>query len=137
MDRITWDDVQAVYPHVPLDNLKAQLAGYGYKDVDYSLDNLTFEVVTAGCWIEWSNGEQRWSRLDEPTFWPFEKGGILLVMFGGREPFDIGRKTSKWWVESEVFPTYAEAKKRSDEVKAAPTVGYGDPSDYDYLFEGN
>lgn len=135
MDRITWADVQAVYPHVPLDELKEQLAGYGRSDVDYELDNLRFEVITAGCWVTWSNEGQGWRRLDEPTFWPFSKGDILLIMDSGREPFDMGRKSSKWWVDSEEFETYEQAKKRSDEVKAAATVGYGDPSDYDYLFE--
>lgn len=133
-DRITWDDVQAVYPDIPLDELKAQLAGYGYKDTEYSLDALTFEVITEGSWAGWSNEGQCWIRHDEPNFWPFEKGGILLVMASGREPFGMGRKSRKWWVTGEEFPTLVEAKARSEEVKAAPAKGHGEPSDYDYLF---
>lgn len=134
--RITWDDVAAVYPHIGLPELREQFAGYGMRDVEASLNCLTFEVITQGSWVEWSNSGQCWVRLDEPTFWPFDQGAILLIMDTGREPFGHGRKSAKWWVGSEEFHTLTEAKKRSDEVKAAPAVGYGDPSDYEHLFMG-
>src|SRR5690349_13872074 len=52
-DRISWDDVCKVYPDIPLEELQAQLRGYGYKDTEYSLDSLMFEVITEGCWVDW------------------------------------------------------------------------------------
>lgn len=131
-DRVTWEDVQAVYPDIPLEELQQQLADYGV-----TLDDLSFEVVTEGSWARWSNEQQKSLRCETPDFWPFSQGGILMVVgqgAGGREPFGWGRKTGKWFVGSEAFDTYAEAKALSDRVKAAPPVGYGDKSDYDHLF---
>lgn len=128
--RITWDDVQAVYPDIPLAQLQSELESYGLP-----LDDLIFEVITEGSWVGWSNEDQGWLRHETPDFWPFEQGGILLITESGREPFGSGRKSVKWWVGSVCFGTLAEAKARSGQVKAATPVGCGDPSDYDYLFE--
>lgn len=131
--RITWADIEAVYPEIPPEELRGQLAGYGYRE--HQLDDLIFEVVTEGSWVDWSNERQRFERCETPDFWPFSQGGILVIMAGStREPFGPGRKTSKWFVSSETYPTYAAALARSEEVKAAPPQGHGEPADYAHLW---
>lgn len=130
----TWEQIEAVYPDIPPAELRQQLAGYGYNE--FSLGDLLFEVVTKGSWARWSNARQRFEQADTPDFWPFTQGGILVIIAGStREPFGMGRKTSKWFVATEVFQTYAEALARSEEVKAAPPKGNGDPADYAQLWE--
>lgn len=132
--RVTWEDIEAVYPDIPPAELRQQLAEYGYNE--FSLGDLLFEVVTKGSWARWSNARQRFEQADTPDFWPFTQGGILVIIAGStREPFGMGRKTSKWFVATEVFQTYAEALARSEEVKAAPPKGNGDPADYAQLWE--
>jgi hypothetical protein len=132
--RVTWEDIEAVYPDIAPAELRAELKAYGYEE--HQLDALVFEVVTEGSWARWSNERQRFEQMSEPDFWPFSQGGILVIMAGStREPFGPGRKTSKWFVATEVFQTYAEALARSEEVKAAPPKGNGDPADYAHLWE--
>lgn len=134
MSEITWEQVQAVYPDIPLDELKQQLADYGYEK-GYELAHLNFEVVTEGSWAGWSNESQKFVIYDEPEFFPFTKGGIMLIMDSGREPFGMMRKASKWWVRTETFRTYDHALIRSEQVKALPARGNGKPEDYLFLIK--
>lgn len=123
---VTWEDVQKVYPNIPLKDLRGDVEAWE----NMSLDSLEFEVITHGARWAWSNGKQRMYLTTEPCFWPFQKGEILLAWgVGNREPFGPGRKSSKWNVESRGFATYDEAKAFSDVIKAAPAEYAGDEYD--------
>lgn len=51
------------------------------------------------------------------TWWPFERGEILVVnKVTGREPFGEGRKPAKWDVEAEYVPTLTEARAIRERV---------------------
>jgi hypothetical protein len=94
------------------------------EDDDLNPDDLEFAVITAGTTVGVGNpnGSLRGQliQLDEVCYWPFEKGEIL-VLRGYREPFGRGRSTAKHDVVEERFGhDYAAARRRSDEVKAAP-----------------
>ncbi|MFI7644159.1 hypothetical protein [Nonomuraea sp. NPDC049400] len=48
--------------------------------------------------------------LSEETFWPFERGEILIVdRDSGREPFGEGRKPAKWSVTAVYTDDWDEA----------------------------
>ena len=91
-------------------------------------DGLEFAVITGGRTVVPgnANGPQAGQlvTLSEPTFWPFEQGElIVLPVEGGREPFGHGRSVYKYDVSEERFGRdYEAAKRRSEEVKAAPAV---------------
>lgn len=124
MSDLTWEIVQTIYPNEKMDGLKDQLKSYGFDDPAKA--GLVYEVITKGAKERWSNERQQFEKVEKPDFWPFEQGGILLA-FGhaGREPFGHGRKSSKWFVDSEAFTTFAAAVTRSFQVKTADPVFYG------------
>jgi hypothetical protein len=62
-----------------------------------TLDSWTFCVIT---------GREEGAK---PSYWPFERGEILVLEPNGREPFGEGRKPAKWFVTTEEFDTLAEA----------------------------
>lgn len=127
---ITWEDVQKVYPDIPLEQLREEFEAWELR----SLDGLEFEVITKGGRYGWSNQDQRMYLTTEPDFWPFEKGEILIAFgAGSREPFGKGRKSSKWNVDSEGFATYEEALARSEAVKAAPAEYAHDEESVAYI----
>ena len=64
--------------------------------------------------------------LGEPRFWPFQKGEIIVLDGGGREPFGEGRKPAKWDVHDEQFTTLAEAKACREQVLAGTWPRYYD-----------
>lgn len=43
------------------------------------------------------------------SYWPFDRGEVLVVGLDGREPFGEQRKPAKWDVDTEYVPTLAEA----------------------------
>ena len=67
------------------------------------LSGLEFCVITA-------------THRDGGTYWPFERGEILVVDRDGREPFGEGRKPAKWDVDAEYVPTLAEARAIRERV---------------------
>lgn len=81
------------------------------------LDPLKFTVITdAGNWAI-RGGEV--VETNEPQFWPFEKGEILINDgYGGREPFGERRKPSKWDVADVGFDTLEEALECQRKVLA-------------------
>jgi hypothetical protein len=89
-------------------------------DDDLDPDELEFAVITGGTTNVVERGKIVKSR--EVQYWPFEKGEILILPKEGyREPYGEGRSTAKWSVSEERFGhDWAAAKRRSDEVKAAP-----------------
>lgn len=97
-------------------------------DDDLDPDGLEFAVITGGRTVAPgnANGPQRGQlvTLKKPTFWPFEQGElIVLPREGYREPFGAGRSTAKYDVSEERFGSdYEAAKRRSEQVKAAPPV---------------
>lgn len=121
---LTWEIVQTIYPNERLDDLKEALKAYNFDDPAKA--GLVYEVITKGAKERWSNERQRFEKVEKPDFWPFEQGGILLSFgHGGREPFGMGRKSGKWFVDSEEFGTYAAAVTRSVQVKNEDPVFYG------------
>ena len=89
------------------------------EDDELDPDELEFAVITGGT----TDVVQRGKVAKSPTvsYWPFEKGEIIVLpVEGHREPFG-GRSTAKYGVRDERFGhDWAAAKRRSDEVKAAP-----------------
>lgn len=51
-------------------------------------------------------------------YWPFERGEIVVLDGGGREPFGEGRKPAKWDVGEAEFTTLAEALACREQVLA-------------------
>lgn len=79
------------------------------------LDHLEFCVITGPGEMPTRSGGSR------DSYWPFERGEILLVdKFTGREPFGEGRKPSKWSVETEYVATLAEAQSIRERVLSEP-----------------
>lgn len=97
------------------------------EDDELDPDHLGFAVITAGYTRTAGQGRMAGQivNLPEPAFWPFEQGEIIVLEGDqyGREPFGEGRKPAKWDIGCEWFGhDYHAAKRRSDEVKAAPAV---------------
>jgi hypothetical protein len=96
------------------------------EDDDLSPDDLEFAVITGGTTLGAgdANGPLRGQTvsLDEVRYYPFEKGEIVVLPKEGyREPFGGGRSTAKYDVSEDRFGhDYEAAKRRSEEVKAAP-----------------
>jgi hypothetical protein len=87
------------------------------------LEALEFCVITAG-----SRYDIRGNKLaaGEPAnYWPFLCGELLVLGESGREPFNEGRKPSKWSVE--VFETrnYAAALALSELIKSGLATANG------------
>lgn len=58
--------------------------------------------------------------LSEETFWPFERGEILIVdRDSGREPFGEGRKPAKWGVAAVYTSDWNEAQELRQAVVGA------------------
>jgi hypothetical protein len=97
-------------------------------DDELDPDELEFAVITGGTKLTSGdpNGPMRGKvvQLDSVRYWPFEKGEILVLPVEGyREPFGAGRSTAKYDVRDERFGRdWAAAKRRSDEVLAAPDL---------------
>jgi hypothetical protein len=94
-------------------------------DDDMDPGSLEFAVITGGTThvAGDANGPLRGQVIKVPvTYWPFEKGEIVVLPEDGhREPLGAGRSTAKCDVVEERFGRdYEAAKRRSDEVKAAP-----------------
>jgi hypothetical protein len=95
------------------------------EDDELDPDELEFAVITGGTTLVAGdpNGPLRGKtvQLDEVRYYPFEKGEIIILPKEGyREPFG-GRSTAKYDVSEERFGRdWEAAKRRSDEVKAAP-----------------
>lgn len=84
------------------------------------LSALDIVVITHGASQRWDVAKQRMVDVDEPNFWPFQKGEILLLAESGREPFGEQRKPGKWDVVETTCAGYDEAIALSEAVKAAP-----------------
>lgn len=133
---VTWEDVQKVYPKRSLEKLREDISGWhveGKDDEETVLAGLIFVVISQGSRYGWSNRDQRFYLTQEPSFWPFAQGEILLTFGGGREPFGKGRKPSKWNVAEKEFATYDEAKAFSDTVTSVMPIFYGDAEDADWV----
>lgn len=89
------------------------------EDDELDPDDLEFAVITGGTTHVVRGGKV--VQADEVSYWPFEKGEIIVLPKEGyREPFG-GRSTAKYDVSEERFgDDWEAAKRRSDEVKAAP-----------------
>ena len=101
-------------------------------DDDLDPDNLGFAVITSGYTETAGQGRMAGQivKFSEPSFWPFEKGEVIVLPdIYGREPFG-GRKPSKWDVGCEWFGRdYEAAERRSDEVRAAPARSWREAGD--------
>lgn len=94
-------------------------------DDDLDPGRLGFAVITGGRRNVPGSGPMAGQvvTLDEVSFRPFSQGEILVLEGDefGREPFGDERKPAKWDVACEWFGRdFEAAKRRSDEVKAAP-----------------
>lgn len=118
---LTWEIVEFLYPEEDPEKLREQLKDYGFDDPAKA--GLVYEVIAKGAKERWSNERQKFEPVDTPDYWPFAKGGIHLAFGnGGREPFGMGRKSSKWSVDSEAFGTFAEAMTRAMQVRKEDPV---------------
>lgn len=97
-----------------------QLLRTAAEDDELDPAELEFAVITGGTTIAVMRGELL--RNQPVNYWPFEKGEIIILPKDGfREPLGQGRSVAKYDVSYEQFGhDYAAAKRRSDEVKAAP-----------------
>jgi hypothetical protein len=81
---------------------------------DPGLADLRFTVV-----VDAAPGRTRSGAPMDRSFWPFEKGEIIVNHGdGSREPFDEGRKPDKWDVHAESFETLSEAQECQRKVLA-------------------
>lgn len=120
---LTWEIVEFLYPEEDPDKLREQLKTYGFDDPAKA--GLVYEVITKGSKERWDTPTQKFVQVETPSYWPFTKGGIHLA-FGhaDREPFGMGRKSSKWFVDSESFGTFAAAMTRAVQVRRAEPEFY-------------
>jgi hypothetical protein len=116
------------------DDFLLRLLRLAAEDDDLDPDELEFAVITAGTTVAAGdpNGRLRGQavKLRDVRYYPFEKGEVIVIPKEGyREPFGRGRSTAKYDVVEERFGhDWAAAKRRSDEVKAAPAVdGFAPP----------
>ena len=94
-------------------------------DDDLDPDDLEFAVITGGTTLRPGdpNGPLRGQavKLREVSYYPFEKGEIIVLPKEGHRDLRTGRSTSKYDVHEERFGRdWEAARRRSDEVKAAP-----------------
>jgi hypothetical protein len=98
------------------------------EDDELDPDCLEFAVIDGGSTVGVGdpNGPLRGQlvNLGEVRYYPFSKGEIIVLPKDGyREPFGNGRSTAKHDVSAERFGhDWEAAKRRSDEVRAAPDV---------------
>lgn len=87
------------------------------------LEALDFCVVTAG-----SRYDLRGNKLptgEEPNFWPFERGELLVLGESGRERFGEHRKPSKWSVGTFETKDYDSALALSELITSDPELQAG------------
>lgn len=87
------------------------------------LGQYEFAVATAPSDMRFDYGRQR--MVDEPSWFPFAQGEILIVNREGREPFGEGRHCRKWGVEFEYFTNLADAVSCRRRVLATAAVAGG------------
>lgn len=75
------------------------------------ITSLTYCVITDPADEYWDNASQTYVR--DESWWPFHMGEILVLGPDGREPFNEGRKPSKWDVITEETSDLVEAIKIS------------------------
>jgi hypothetical protein len=73
----------------------------------FDLDGCEFAVASAPADTRYDYGARR--LVEEPSWFPFTPGEILVVGLDGREPFGEGRHCRKWGVEFEYFRNLAGA----------------------------
>lgn len=94
-------------------------------DDELNPDDLEFAVITGGTTrgiVTRHRSLPEIVDLGEVSYYPFEKGEVIVLPKESyREPFGQGRSTAKCDVSEERFGRdWAAAKRRSDEVQAAP-----------------
>ncbi|SEN90720.1 hypothetical protein [Nonomuraea pusilla] len=88
------------------------------------LSTLELCVITGGYTKGFGSGPMAGEivNLSEETFWPFERGEILIVdRDSGREPFGEGRKPAKWGVTAVYTGNWDEAWTLRREALSAPS----------------